>query len=494
MTRIPAPRRPADPLPTRASMIPPIPPVPKATRLVSLDAYRGLIMVMLASSAFGLGSMAKKILNDPKLQNHHDVAAWQTVAFQTDHVEWAGGTVMNLLRHDEASEKANHLGDWFGGGVWDLIQPSFMFMAGVAIPFSFASRRSRGESMARVWWHIVSRSFLLVALGIFLRSTGRSQTNFTFEDVLTQIGLGYPIVFLVYLIGRRVGAWPVVYLAALIVILAGYWAYFAYTPLPGADFNYESVGVPDGPWPWKDGLFAHWDKNTNAAQWFDQDFLNRFPREPKPSSASSDDSNQPPPKSEWKYNGGGYLTLNFVPSMATAIFGLFAGELLRGAASKWIKLLILLVLSAACLAAGAYAGETVCPIVKRIWTPSWAVYSAGWTFLLLAIFYGIVDCIGFRWWVFPLVVVGMNSIAMYCMESLLRGWFAKMLDINLRTPVNSLVEWINGRISGGAKIPTGDHWYSFAGEYSPIAQASAVFLVLWLICLWMYRRKIFLRI
>jgi predicted acyltransferase len=468
MTQAPAARAFRDPLPSRETLRPAAPQPAKPQRLVSLDAYRGLIMLVLAANAFGLGVVAGM---------SRFKESWQAVKFQTDHVAWEGGTLLNLFRHDEKSAHANRVGNWFGGGFWDLIQPSFMFMAGVAIPFSYASRRARGDSTLRVWLHVFIRAFLLIALGIFLRSMGSKQTNFTFEDVVTQIGLGYPIVFLVYVLGRRSGAWPLVFFAALAVILVGYWAYFAYYPLPGDGFDYSSVGVDDGPWPWKEGFFAHWNKNTNAAQWFDAVFLNWFWRE-RP----------------WDCNRGGYLTLNFIPSMATAIFGLIAGELLRGPWPKAAKFLTLVVLGAACLAGGAFAGETVCPIVKKIWTPSWAVYSAGWTFLILALLYGVIDGIGFRWWAFPLVVVGMNSVAMYCMEWMIRGWVGQMLQINLHVPVNKLVEWLNGRLPEARRMATGKEWYAFAGDYWPVAQATAVVFVLWLICLWMYRRKVFLRL
>jgi predicted acyltransferase len=478
-----------DPLPSRATVGPPKAEPAKPVRLASLDAYRGLIMLLLAAGAFGLGTVAHK----PEFR---DDPAWKAVAFQTDHVAWEGGTLLNLTRDDEKSQEANRLGNWFGGGVWDLIQPSFMFMAGVALPFSYAARKARGDSELRVWLHVCFRAFVLVALGIFLRSTGagRTQTNYTFEDVLTQIGLGYPIVFLVFVAGRRSGAWPLVCLAALAAILAGYWAYFAYYPLPAAEFNYGDVGLANGPWPWKEGLFAHWSKNTNAAQWFDVWFLNLFWR-----------------SGPWKFNGGGYLTLNFVPSMATAVFGVMAGELLRSPWPKWAKFLTLLVLSAACLAGGAYAGESVCPIVKRIWTPSWAVYSAGWTFLILAVLYLVIDGIGFRWWAFPLVVVGMNSIAMYCMHDLITDWIKRMIRVNVDVPAHQLDQWwhnqpdepeatpgkpgeSDSKTPKPAKSGSIPPWYSFAEPYGPVANATAATLVMWLICFWMYRRKIFLRI
>ena len=145
-----------------------------------------------------------------------------------------------------------------------MIQPSFSFLVGVALPFSMASRARRGESTGRSTLHAAWRAFVLVALGIFLRSVGRKMTNYTFEDTLTQIGLGYLPLFLIGL-ARPPARW-----VALAVILVGYWAAFAAYPAPGADFDYRAVGVP-ADWPHQAaGLAAHWNKNSNLAWAFDR--------------------------------------------------------------------------------------------------------------------------------------------------------------------------------------------------------------------------------
>ena len=134
---------------------------------------------------------------------------------------------------------------------------------------------------------------------MFLRSVGRAQTNWTFEDTLTQIGLGYPLLFLLGL--RSPGfQWGV-----LGLLMVGYWVAWATYPLPGPDFDYAKVGVPPD-WPYHaTGLAAHWNKNNNLGAAFDQWFLNLFPRE-KPFVA----------------NGGGYLTLSFIPTLGTMLLGL----------------------------------------------------------------------------------------------------------------------------------------------------------------------------
>ena len=125
------------------------------------------------------------------------------------------------------------------------------------------------------------------------------------------------------------------------------------------------------------------------------------------------------------------------------------------------------------LAAGWGLGELgVCPVVKRIWTPSWVLFSGGWCFLFLAGFYAVLDLLGVRFWAFPLRVIGMNSIAAYCMAGLFEGFISKSLDTHLGP----------------------DHSGSWASPTSPCSTARAVLLILWLILFWMYRRKIFLRI
>jgi len=312
----------------RASAAPVLEPAP---RLASLDVFRGLTMLFMASEIMRIPAVASEFPNSR-------VAQW--LAFGLDHVPWTGFVP------------------------WDLIQPSFMFMVGVALPFSVASRRARGEPFAAQLGHAVRRALILIVLGIFLRSQGRPLTYFTFEDVLTQIGLGYVFLFLL------AHARPRTQWVAAGVVLAATWLAFALYPLPPAGFDTALVGVP-ADWPHHlQGFAAHWDKNINLANRADQWFLNLFPRE-----------------SPFVYNRGGYTTLNFVPSLATMIFGLLAGGLLRSAASDREKLRALVVYGAAGIALGAllhYAG--ICPLVKRIWTPSWAIFSAGWATLFLALF------------------------------------------------------------------------------------------------------------
>lgn len=386
-------------------------------RLVSLDVLRGFTMLFMASEILRIPHVARAF---------PDRALARFVAGALDHWEWVGCAP------------------------WDLIQPAFMFMVGVSLPYSLARRRERGESFASMLRHSSSRALLLIFLGIVLRSQSRGQTYFTFEDVLTQIGLGYVFLFLL--------AWtkPKVQWLAAAAILAGYWAAFALSPLPPGGFDTTTVGVPHD-WPHHlNGFAAHWDKNTNLAARADQWFLNLFPRE-KP----------------FVYNSGGYLTLNFIPSLATMIFGLLAGGLLRSDRPESAKLRALVACGVSGLALGAALHLLgICPIVKRIWTPSWAIFSAGWVSLILAAYYYVIDVKGHRRWAFPFLVVGMNSIAMYVLVHVTADYIIGALHIHL-----------------GRRV-----FDTFGQAFAPITVGAAALFIMWLMLFWMYRRKIFLRI
>src|SRR6266498_233634 len=198
-------------------------------RLVSLDTYRGFVMLLMMAEVLRL-SLVSRALPESWF--------WGFLSHHQSHVEWIGCSLH------------------------DLIQPSFSFLVGVALPFSIANRMSQGQSRWRMTAHAFWRALLLVLLGVFLRSTGSSQTYWTFEDTLTQIGLGYGILFVLGFRPAR-DQW-----IAFALLLAGYWAAFALYPLPGPDFDYAKVGVPNS-WPHlMNGLEAHWNKNSNLAWGF----------------------------------------------------------------------------------------------------------------------------------------------------------------------------------------------------------------------------------
>lgn len=386
-------------------------------RVTSLDAFRGFVMFLMLAEAMRLWTLHDAF---------PDSRFWAIVAYNTTHVPWQGCSLH------------------------DLIQPAFSFLVGAALPFSIASRMARGQTFRRMLAHAVWRSVALIALGIFLRSLERSRTYWTFEDTLTQIGLGYTFLFVLAFAPLRAQA------AAFIALLAGYWLMFVLYPLPPAGFQYPSVGVP-ADWPHLYGGFlAHFNKNSNVAWAFDTWFLNLFPRlEP------------------FRFNRGGWSTLSFIPTLATMMLGLWCGVWLKSARPAVTKLKGLIAAGAVLAITGlALQWLHVVPIVKRIWTTSYTLYSGGLVLLILAAFYAVIELKNWRRWAFPLLVIGANSITVYVMswtmEDFVRGALLRHL--------------------GPAPFAV------LGAPFVPVLQGAAILLVFWLILLWMYRRRIFVRI
>src|SRR6202162_3559822 len=387
------------------------------TRLSSLDAFRGMAMVLMLAEKMRLPEVARAFPHS---------ALWRLIAFNTEHVEWQGCSLH------------------------DLIQPGFSFLVGAALPFSIASRKMKGQTFGNLLGHAAWRALLLIVLGIFLRSLRSSQTYFTFEDTLTQIGLGYVFLFLLGFTRPRTQV------VTLVLILIFFCAAFAIYPAPGPQFDYARVGVPPNWTHNYTGFLSHWNKNSNLAWAFDVWFLNLFPRE------------QP-----FVFNEGGWSTLSFIPTIGTMILGLLAGEWLKGKESKEQKLRGLVIAGTGLLLLGlACQWAGICPIVKRVWTSSYTLYSGGLVVLILAGFYALIEWKGWRRWAFPLVVVGMNSIAVYVMSWTMSSFFGNALERHF-----------------------GDAISAMAGPiFRPALHGFAIMLIFWLILLWMYRRKIFLRI
>lgn len=383
-------------------------------RLVSLDAFRGFIMLLMASSGFGLVEVARQ---------NPDSWGWQQVAFQLSHVEW------------------------MGCALWDLIQPAFMFMVGLAVPLSLLRRRQQEEQgFMKLSLHAFLRAAALVLLGVLLSTRASDgQTNWIFPNVLAQIGLGYVFLFFLAWMGWEYAA------AAVVIILVGVTYWFMQHPLPAAGADLAALGAQSG--DLISGRFAAWSKHLNAAADFDRWFLNLFPR-----------------KEPFVTNPGGYTTLNFIPALATMLMGAITGErLLRSRRPEAQKAAGLVIAAVVCLLLGTVLSFVAVPIIKRIWTPSWVLFSGGWVLLMLAFFYWLVEVAGRRRLVFPLVVVGMNSLFIYVMHSLTAGWIRERLHLHL-----------------GEQL--------FTGTWAPVWEKCGVLLVLWLLCLWLYKQRAFLRL
>jgi predicted acyltransferase len=450
---------------------------PPPKRILSIDTFRGFVMLAMVSGGF---AVSNTVGANPELLDGSTGDWWQLAAYQLSHVPWAGCSF------------------------WDLIQPSFMFLVGVSLPFSAQSRLGKGHSQKALFFHALLRSLILVALGILLssQSSDFQFINFKLVNVLTQIGLGYMFVYL--LLHRSM--W--IHLVAITAILGGYWfAFYQHDASPAAKTSVtqylkehsaerllaeHGVASEDGAasidlavaaeiGQYEDPMRSHWNKHTNFAAASDRVLLNMFPRNEEEWNG----------KGFW-VNNGGYQTLNFVPSIATMIFGLIAGLILISDYTDTGKLIRLTGFAVLCFGA-AFAMDSelipfatraewsVCPIVKRIWTPSWVLFSAGWTFSILAAFYLVVDVMMLKLWTFPLAIVGMNSLAVYCLAQLTKGWFSRMFKNSLQT-----VDAAFGTSTAGVFYGDG----MFAGIYASIV----IVVMLWLVCLWLYRRNLFVRI
>lgn len=322
----------------RAVTQPGVPAAKPSARLASLDAYRGFIMLILAGSGFGLGV----------LKAYPD---WAWLAAQFDHASWEGCTF------------------------WDLIQPAFTFMVGVAMPLAMARRAASGDSPQRIFGHVLWRAFLLIFLSNLYSNWGTTNPlKFQLINVLSQIALGYVACFLML----QLPFWRQVLIAA--VVLAGYWG--LYLLFPGSDGPFSQVG--------------------NIGGRIDLALLG--------------------------YNYSGYYTtLNAVGNAITILFGCWTGLLLQTSRTHAEKLKFLAAAATACWALGL-ALQPLNPMIKRLWTVSFTFFSAGWVIAMLALFYWVIEVKERTRWAFPLTVVGMNSIFIYSLGQIgLKGWLDRGL-------------------------------------------------------------------
>lgn len=355
---------------------------PVAARLQSLDAYRGLIMFTLLC-----GGIFHSLKEHP---------VWHWLFVQNEHVEWAGCVY------------------------WDLIQPSFMFMVGVAMPFAFARRASLGDSWSRQFRHVLIRAFNLTLVGVLLDHFGANKIQIGFIRVLQQIAIGY--VFAFFVVGKNFRTQGLVAAA----ILIGYNLVWMFNPWNGAG----------GPWA---------KGNDNLGSAFDLWMLGR------------------------NYSGY-YVGLNAIPSSATILFGVMAGQLILNTTDPKRTCRALLIAGLAGIALGLAVSPWL-PLIKRIWTPSFAVFAGGWTTLMLLFFYWSIEVMSWKKWAFPLVVVGTNSIAAYVLGNAFGGWF--------RSASSAWINWL--------KAPLGETWF-------PVLQHTLFAAAAWGVLYWLYRRKIFLKL
>lgn len=303
---------------------------------------------------------------------------------------------------------------WGGAVFYDLIMPAFLFMAGVSMAYSLGRRIEEGHGFRELLRHVAGRSIKLIAISQILLSIEAGRAHFQFHNVLTQVAATYFLCFLLMWLPFRLQA------LAAGLLLAGHSA--LYLLFPGPDGAFQQV--------------------TNIGAVIDRALMGR---------------NYPWP----------CVNINFLSETPGVLFGLWTGMVLRGGRPFGAKVRILSLGMAAAFVCGL-ALSPVVPINKWLWTASYTLYTTGWSLLGLLTFYVLVEMVGLRRVMFPLKVVGMNSLFVYCAGEVLRGW----MDRSVRV------------FTGG---------FSFAGELAPVFQACAVLGLMWYLAYWLFQRGLFLK-
>jgi len=363
---------------------------PADSRLISLDALRGFDMFWIMGGESIVEAAAALT----------GLAGLVWFAGQMEHPEWNGFTL------------------------YDLIFPLFLFVAGVAMPFSFEKRLERGDGKRQLYRHVVVRGLLLVLLGMIFNGLLQFDwATMRYPSVLGRIGLAYMFAALIVLNTGLVG--QLLWAAALLI---GYWAALKFIPVPGFGAGDLTPGHT---------LTDFVDRALIPGRLYKGD------RDPE-----------------------GLLAT--IPAIATALAGALSGQLLNSRRhTGYFKTLALIVAGIACLGLALLWNRDF-PINKNLWSSSFALYCAGWSLLLLALFYLVIDV--WRWWGWTLffVVIGSNSIFIYLA--------ARFIDFAHTTQF----------FFGGA--------LKNIGPYQPLLWACAVVCVKWLLLYLLYKKRIFFRV
>lgn len=306
---------------------------------------------------------------------------------------------------------------------YDLIMPLFLFIVGVVMPFSFGKRLERGDSKKQLYFHVIKRVIVLWILGLInsghLLTFDLSKLHL-WTDTLHAIAIGY-LVSAILILEFKIG-WQAAITATLLLL---YWAIMALVPVPG-----RGAGI--------------FERDANLALYIDNLILGRFQ----------------------EGEGWTYILTNMT-FVCSVMLGVFAGRMLLSNRTAAVKTGWLALAGVCCLIAGKIWGNWF-PIIHHLWTSSLVLFAGGWSYLLLAVFYLIIDVWGFKKWAFGFVVIGVNAIAVYTA--------AHLFDFRLigNVFVGGLAKWL--------------------GQWNDFVQALAALAVIWLIMYWMYRKKTFIKI
>jgi predicted acyltransferase len=358
-------------------------------RMTSIDFFRGFTMFLLAGEASELYG----------------------------RLEQSNNGIIHFL----GVQLSHH--EWHGLHFWDLIQPFFMFIVGVAIPFAVANRLKKGDSVKTITTHAYKRAALLLFLGWALYFVDAGTLVFRFQNVLAQLSVTYLVAFL---IRNKSFKFQLIFTLAILLFID-----LAYRFFPVEGFNHP------------------WVNYENLGAWFNN-------------------------KIEGVDRASEWATLNFVSTTAHTVWGVMCGNLLMSKKQTSEKIRLLLLAGVSALLAGyTLDGLNITPIIKKIATSSFVFASGGWAILVLCFCYWLIDVkkqflSGSRMF----LIVGMNSIFIYMFFSI-----------------------------GGAHLlhrivdPFSKLFFSWAGENTTaIITSLGVWALLWYLCYWLYKNKVFIKI
>ncbi len=315
---------------------------------------------------------------------------------------------------------------WQGLHAFDVIWTLFMFMVGVSLTFSLAKRKRMHESHGAIYAHAIKRAVLLFILGMIAQGNllqFNLATFHPFYSVLHGIAAGYLIATIVTLSFNAKGQ-----AITTALFLVSYWILLLTIPVPGVG---RGVLSPYG----------------NAATYIDHLVLGRFYYLP---------SGQ---QNTW--------ILSYLGFASSVLLGVLAGEVLLSVRSKKMRSIMLYGYGAGLLILGLIWSLWL-PIIKLLWTSSFVLAAGGISCLLMATFYLVIDVLGYRKWVFPFTVIGMNALAVYMATDMFD--FRKI-----------------GNIFVGGLLPR-------VGRWDEVLSSAAALTIIWLILYWMYRTRTFVKL
>ncbi len=336
--------------------------------------------------------------------------------------------------------------DWNGWTCADFIFPSFLFLVGISMVFSFAARLQRGESRRHILFHAFKRSLILIAIGLFVNASpiiGLDVHTWRFEGVTQRIAICYFASAILVLWSSRRGAF-----IAMCACLLGYWALLRFVPVPG-------FGLPGRDVPFM-------DPDRNLAAWLDRQLFmgHLFDKTRDPEGI-----------------------LSTIPAIATALIGVLTGYWLRSGKSPGVKALLMLCVGIVGLGAGE-VWNLWFPINKNLWTSSFVLFSGGFALVFLAFLYWTLEIKKWRGpWTMPILVFGMNAIAGFVADSFVYGPGYSFTVKGPKGPVT----WHD---AAQAKLMS----FGASAANASLIYSLAAVLFCWILLWFLWRKRIFLKV